>query len=347
MKELLAPDDTRDALRKYGGLLLGLGVLMLLIRKDDDYSEWVQFLLYGAMAVYLYGSVFTTDATGGPRPWQAVHSVFGLLFVPLALATFIDAVDGDSGSALNILWIFGVTAALAFYAGVVKGIRFHLLAGSIATIVAWSALWQELLGDDGLLGKLGTYRGLLGILSILLLAGAVYLWRRDDDVRVSATGTDDGGDQGLWKASELITGAGIAAVIATGVLGFIPAAQSAVASIFGVADTPDVRTSNVWDVLLLLVSLGLVGLGATIGTRGPVYIGAIGLTLFLFIVGGDLNEGADADPSNLGLWPILLLVVGGLLIALSAVKEASLGDQPKQQLNRLRGSSGSTTRKRK
>jgi hypothetical protein len=337
MKELLAPDDTRDALRKYGGLLLGLGVLMLIIRKEDDLSDWIQFLLYGVMAAYLYGAVFTTDATGGPRPWQAVHSVFGLLFVPLALAQFIEAVDGDSGSALNVLWIFGVTAALAFYAGVVKGIRFHLLAGSIATIIAWSALWQELLGDEGLLGHLGTYRGLLGILSILFLVGAVYLWRRDDDVRVGATGTDDGGDQGLWKASELITGAGIAAVVATGVLGFIPAAQSAVASVFGGAEGVDVKTSNLWDVLLLLISLGLVGLGATIGVRGPVYVGAIGLVLFLFIVGGDLNEGADADPTNLGLWPIILLVAGGLFIALSAVKEASLGDQPKQTVGRLRG----------
>ncbi len=31
MRELLAPDDTRDALRKQGGLLLALGVLMLVL----------------------------------------------------------------------------------------------------------------------------------------------------------------------------------------------------------------------------------------------------------------------------------------------------------------------------
>ena len=335
MRELLAPDDTRDALRKYGGLLLGLGVLMLVIRRSEPEPSFLDFVLYAAMAVYLYGAVFTTDATGGARPWQAVHSVFGLLFVPLALSELIDLVgdEGDSGNALNVFWIFGVTAALAFYAGVVKGIRFHILAGGIATIIAWSALWDKLLGDEGIAGHFGTYRGLLGILAILLLIGAVYVWRRDNDVRVGGTGTDDGGDQGLWKASELITASGISAVIACS-LGISSITQAF--GPLGLFEFTVVETAKHWDILLLLVSLGLVGLGSTIGTRGPVYVGAIGLLLFLLIVGLDLDDDSP-EPNELGLWPIILLVVGGLLIALSAVKEASLGDQPKQNLNRLRG----------
>jgi len=337
MKDLLAPDDTRDALRKYGGLLLGLGALMLLIRKGDDWSDFVVFLVLAAPAVYLYGEgVFTDKLTGGVRPWQAVFAVFGLIFVPLALMQFIEVVDG-SMSSLNTLWIFGVTAALAFYAGAVKGVRFLLLAGSIATIISWSALWNELLGDDGLAGHLGTYRGLLGILSIILLAGALYLWRQGGDARVTNTAVDDGGDQSLWKASELITGAGISAVIACGLLGFIPALQGLAASFFGGGEEAVVSTAQLWDVLLLLVSLGLVGLGTTIGTRGPAYVGAAGLILFLFIVGLDFNEGDNADQTNLGIWPILLLVGGAVAIGLSSLKEASLGDQPKKAAQSLRG----------
>jgi len=332
MRDLLAPDDTRDALRKHGGLLLGIGLLMLLIRKGDDYSDFVQFLLYAAPAVYLYGAVFTTDITNGPRPWQAVHSVFGLIFVPLALYSFIDLIDG-SPSSLNTFWIFGVTAGLAFYAGVVKGIRFHLLAGAIATIISWSALWNELLGDEGIAGHFGTYRGLLGILAILFLVGALYLWRQDGDARVTGTGTDDGGDQGLWRASELVTGAGISAVIACS-LGISSAASSF--GPLGFAQFTVVETAQTWDILLLVISLGLIGMGSTIGTRGPVYVGSIGLFLFLLIVGLDLNEGDNADPNNMGLWPIVLLVLGGLFIALSGAKEASLGDQPKQTVDRLR-----------
>ena len=333
MRELLAPDDTRDALRKQGGLLLALGVLMLVLRKDDDLSDFVTFLLYGAMAAYLYGAVFTTRHTDGARPWTAVHSVLGLLFVPLALGEFVALLDGDAGSDLNTFWIFGVTAALAFYAGVVKGIRFHLLAGSIAAIVSWSGLWDKLLGDEGIAGHFGTYRGLLGILSIILLAGALRLWRQGDETRVTGTVTDDGGDEGVWKASELFTGAGIAAVLACG-LGISNLAVAAFAGPFG-GEISIVRTALVWDVLLLLISLGLIGVGSLIGTRGPVYIGAIGLFLFLFIVGFDLNEDSP-QPGNLGVWPILLLIGGGLLIGLSAVKEASLGDRPRQFLAGLR-----------
>lgn len=333
MRDLLAPDYTRDSLRKHGGLLLGLGVLMLLLRKGEDWSDFVIFVLLAAMAVYLYGAVFTTDATGGPRPWQAVHSVFGLIFVPLALFQFIEVVDG-SASSLNTFWIFGVTAALAFYGGAMKGIRFLLLAGAIALIVSWSALWDKALGDEGIAGHFGTYRGLLGILSIILLAGAIYLWRENRDVRVSGTGVDDGGDGGLWKGSELLTGAGIAAVFACS-LGISSVTQAF--GPIGLFEFTVVETSHTWDILLLVISLGLVGLGSTIGTRGPVYVGAIGLLLFLFIVGYDLNEGDEADPSNLGLWPIILLVGGALAILLSGVKEASLGDQPSRFRDTLRG----------
>ncbi|MGH2923624.1 MAG: hypothetical protein ACRDKH_06305 [Solirubrobacterales bacterium] len=336
MRDLLAPDYTRDSLRKHGGLLLGLGVLMIFLRKGEDWSDFVIFALLAAMAVYLYASVFTTDATEGARPWQAVHSVFGLIFVPLALAQFVDMIgdEGDSGNALNVLWIFGLTAALGFYAGAVKGIRVHLLLASIATIVAWSALWQELLGDEGIAGHFGTYRGLLGIVAIILLGVGLYLWRRNDEAHVRDTGVEAAGDQGLWKASELLTGAGIAAVLACS-LGISSIVQTL--GPLGFFEFTFVETAAHWDVLLLLVSLGLVGLGSTIGTRGPVYVGAIGLLLFLFIVGFDLDEGEEADPTKLGLWPIVLVVLGGLAVLLSTVKDASLGDQPRRFLDQLRG----------
>ena len=48
MNELFRPDDTRDALRKIGALLFGIGVLMLLLRKATiagDYSRGVILLI--------------------------------------------------------------------------------------------------------------------------------------------------------------------------------------------------------------------------------------------------------------------------------------------------------------
>ena len=171
------------------------------------------FLVLAIPAAYLYGAIFTRPQTGELRVWQVVHGTFGLIFVPLALFQLIDVLGG-SASPLNTFWIFGVTAALGFYAGAVAGVRVQLLLGSIALIISWSALWDEILAD-GIGAHYGIYRGLLGLLSIGLLAGALSVWRNNPGGdQVAASATRPAGDLGLWKASELLTGAGIAAVLA-------------------------------------------------------------------------------------------------------------------------------------
>ena len=336
MSDLIRPDDTRDTLRNLGGLLVGMAALMIFIRKGEAWGDFAVFLLLAVPAALLYGGgVFTIRETGGPRPWQAVFSVFGLVFVPLALLAFVDMVGGDPTTDLNTFWIFAVTTALAGYAGLVAGIRFHLLAGSIALIVSWSALWDKILGEEGIVGNIGVYRGVLGILAIGLLAGAIYLWREDpgENAHVSSA-TDPGGDQGLWKGSELFTGAGIAAVLACSLgIGSLASLGDTLSPIAFSAP----ETSLLWDTLLLVISLGLIGVGATIGVRGPVYVGGIGLFLFLLLAGLDL-DGDPPDPTNFGVWPIVLLVLGGLGLALSSVNEASQGRKPKELVDKIKGS---------
>lgn len=338
MTDLFKPDDTRDALRKLGGLLLGLGALMIYIRKgpfltvnDNQWAAFPIFLVLAIPAAYLYGSILTRPRTGGLRAWQVVHSVFGVLLVPLALLQFVDLIGGNPNAALNLFWVFLVTAGLAFYAGGVVGVRVQILLGSIALIIAWTALWDELL-SGGISAHWGVYRGLLGLIAIGLLAGGLYLWRTNpggDDVAATATGPS--GDLGLWKASELLTGAGIAAVIG-GALGI-----TALGNLNPLGTgTPPIETTNGWDILLLVVSLGLVALGSQIGVRGPVYVGAIGLVLFLVIAGLDLNS-TPPHPFNLGVWPWVLIGLGLIGLGLSFTKEASLGDQPRRLAENLRG----------
>jgi hypothetical protein len=338
LNESLRPDDTRDALREIGGMLIGLAALMIYIRKgpflSTNTNQWAafpMFLVVTVPAVYLYGSILTRPQTGELRPWQAVQNVFGLLLVPLVLRQFVDVIGGSPGAELNVFWTFAVTAGLAFYAGARAGVRVQFLLGSIAVIVSWTALWDKLL-SDGIGAHWGIYRGLLGILSIALLAAALYVWRTNpggDDIGASATAPS--GDLGLWKASELVTGAGIAAVIACS-LGIT--ALGNLNPLGG--STPPIQTSAFWDVLLLLVSLGLVVIGSQIGTRGPVYIGAIGLALFLIIAGLDLNEGLNANPFKFGGWPWVLLIGGLIAIGLSLTREASLGAQPRRFVETLR-----------
>jgi hypothetical protein len=337
MNDFLTPDDTRDALRKIGGLLIGLAAAMIYIRKGPlltvNPSQWAtfpMFLVVAIPAVYLYGSILTRPQTGELRTWQAVHSVFGLLFVPFALAQFVDLIGGNPNAPLNVFWIFAVTGALAFYAGARAGVRVQFLLGSIAVIISWTALWDKIL-SGGIGAHWGIYRGLLGILAIGLLAGALYVWRNNpggDDVGASATAPS--GDLGLWKASELVTGAGIAAVIACA-LGITALGNLNPLS----GSTPPIQTSNFWDIMLLLVSLGLVVIGSQIGTRGPVYVGGIGLLLFLVIAGFDLDS-AQPNPFKFGGWPWVLLILGLIGIGLSFTREASLGAQPRRFLENLR-----------
>ena len=74
------PDDTMDALRKIGGILLALAALMIYIRKGSfiplNPSQWASFpmfLVLAIPAVYLYGAILARPQTGQLRqehpPW--------------------------------------------------------------------------------------------------------------------------------------------------------------------------------------------------------------------------------------------------------------------------------------
>jgi hypothetical protein len=330
MREMLRPDDTRDALRALGALLLGVGVLVLSVRKDgptdfvenNGWGDFALFLLYLIPAALLYGgAVLSRNDTGELRPWQAIGSVFGLVFVAVTLSQFVDLVGGNAGAPLNTAWIALATAGAAFYAGIVIGVRFQFLAGGLALLVAWLAIWDEVI-ENGVFDDLGTLRGLLGVFAILMLAAGLYLWRSRPD--------------GVWKASELLTVAGIAAVAGTAVVSVTGYIVGQIVGAFspgaeGIGGEPTVF----WDIITLVVALGLILLGTLIGTRGPVYVGAIGLLLFAVLVGQDLDA---AEPHNdLVGWPLVLLILGALAIVLSFFGGASLGDRPRRLVETLRG----------
>ena len=332
MNQLLKPDDSRDALRAIGALLFGIGILVVSVRKDDpsgfvENNGWAAFplfLLYLVPAVLLfYGAVSTARETGELRPWQAISSVFGLLFVALTLSQFVDLIGGDSSASLNVAWIAVAVAAFSFYAGLQLEVRFHFLVGGLALLVAWLAVWNKLL-SDGVFNDFGTLRGLLGAFAVVALVIGLYLWRTQPE--------------GLWKASELLTVAGIAAVLGTAVISVTRAFAVQVVSALAPGQVAGgAGTTFIWDVITLFVVVGLILLGTLIGARGPVYVGAIGLLLFVLIVGQDLDAGLGDQENGIFGWPIFLLLLGLAAIGLSFTREASLGDQPSRFVRNLRG----------
>jgi hypothetical protein len=302
LQRLFAPDEAKDAMRKLGGLLLGLGLFMTFIRKGSSelgstWGDWGLLVTLLIAFAFLYGvGMLGALSTGRLRSWEAVYLVFGILVAPWVLLQFVEAVGGSPGASLNIFWIFAATAGLAVAAALVAGLRYGLLLASLAVIVSWSALWDKIL-SSGIGEHFGTYRGLLIILAGLLLAAA-YAVRRLD------------GREGEVRSSEVVTGAAASAVLA-GSLSFprVFALENPFVSVSGP------QSSLLWEIVLLAAALLAVAYGSRFAARGPAYVGGIGLGVFLLLAGMDAN---DATPEgDIAGWPLILVIVGVAVFAIS------------------------------
>jgi len=316
LSRLFAPDDARDALRNLGGLLVGVGLFTTFFRKSDPalgdtWGNWGLFAVLAIAFVFLYGiGMLARRITAVSRAWQAVYIVFGILLAPLVLFQFVDAVNGTPGASLNVFWIFLATLGLATAAALFGGVRFGLLLASLAAIVSWSALWNKIL-SNGLASHYGIYRGLLLILAALLVASAYALWQADRGGRLRAIrGVQGEPELARSRASEIVTGAAVAAVIA-GSLSLTRAFEAPFIS------PPSAGSSLLWEIVLLIVSLLALGYGGSFGTRGTAYVGGFGLLFFAIIAGADVNDSTPAG-SIVG-WPLVLVILGCAAFAASLV----------------------------
>lgn len=333
LSRLFAPDEGRDGLRTLAGLLLGLGFFMAFARKSGGlgggWSDWALFITLLIITVFLYGlGLVGRLITPTARPWQSVYVVFGILLLPFMLFQFIQAVGGDATADLNVFWVLLVTAAAAAFAALVADVRYSLLLASISVIIGLSALWDKIL-SNGLFTHYGIYRGLLVIYGLLLLAGAFAVYRFDPLARLRPGGTGASEPDRWLRAQDVVTGAAIAAV-AAGAITFT--AFFAQASVFAVRVA---SPSLLWDIELLVASLLAVIWGSRVGVRGPTYVGAIGLLIFLIDVGSEV--GVDVPDSTIVGWPLILALVGAGLFVISLIASVETPDAEA----RLRGT-GST-----
>src|SRR4051812_2594062 len=290
----LAAPDRRHWLRVAGGMMFGAGALVLLIRKDADWSDWAKVFGFLIPALILFAVAFVGRARGEAYTgWQVGFLVFGTLLLLGAFIQLVSAIDDDPDPALNILWTFAAAAAVAVFTSLAMRAPFQMLLGALLAGVAWIALWVKILTDP----SVDTLRWLLIVLAVIYLVAAVALAR----VRRP-------------HASDLITAAGIAAVIAAA-LSFAGAAgtfSDTVGSSLGDVGKP----SQGWNVFLLVVSLALIAYESRAPTRGPGYVGAIGLIAFIALTGVDLVNRINGDESG-GVvgWPLILLIGGAAAIA--------------------------------
>lgn len=303
LRNLQAKDDSRtEALRGLGGLLLGIGGLVLLVRKSsfpaDAWEDFPLLVVWLIPALILYGGGIAAARAAVPRLWHSVWVVFGILFLYGTLLQFIALLDGDPASSLNTLWTLCVVAAAGVAAALFAQVRFGWLVAGVALAIAWLALWDEILAN-GIGGDAGTFRGLCMIAALLLV--------------VLAWAIETRGREGS-EAAELVTAAGLIFVVGAGLIG-LSDLSSLVVSPDVTPTSGGVEPSLFWDLVLLGGSILLIAAGGLTRVRGPIYAGAAGIVTFVLLVGVDLDDETPAG-ETIG-WPLVLLVAAALAIAAS------------------------------
>jgi hypothetical protein len=238
---------------------------------------------------------------GDAEPWRSVLIVLAVILNAIWLTSFFQWV-GAHGPLVTTA-VFVLTAVSAGYAAWRSNVRYAALLAALSLLIAWLALWDKVLTHPS--GN--TNRWLLLIVGVVLVAAAVGLARR-----------------GRRESSEVVTVAGIAGVAAASLgvfLGAISAALSRVSAGGGLTPSLgafNVRQHFIWDLVLLLIALALISYGSRARVRGPGYVGALGLLIFLVSVGDQLNarlSGGTPSGSVVG-WPLALLLIGAAALGL-------------------------------
>jgi hypothetical protein len=295
-----------------GGLLLATGAVALDIRKATTWGVGGRMLTVLIPAVVLY--VLALDVPGarkhGPRgdaaPWQSVLAVVAVILNSIWLTLFFHWV-GARGSLVTVA-AFVLTAASAGYAARRASVRFAALLAALDLVVAWLAGWNKILGHPS--GN--TNRWLLIAVGVVLAAAAVGLARR-----------------GRRESSELVTAAGVAGVVASSIGVFLSLVGFSLSRVLREAGLRasfgglDVRQHFIWDLVLLLIALGLISYGSRARVRGPGYVGGAGLAIFLFSVGYQISARlSGGSPSeSLAGWPLALLLIGAGALVLGFFAE--------------------------
>src|SRR5918992_1501842 len=286
MAQALQPDARGDWLRMLGGVLFVLGAAVLFARKTDDWAAFPLLIVVAVPSVVVFGlGAMAALATGEVARWHAVLMVAGVLLSVLAFAQLWDLVGVNTDTSGFGFLIFVCVAGLAGFASFGVGAAYQALLAALAGIAVWLFFFDMILDEPGVTA----FRWLLLVLCLFYVAIAFALRGREAP-----------------QAPEFVTAAGIAGV-SVGLIGVIAGAGGALGSLFfGGAPAGGEGQSFIWDLWLLLISLGLVAYGALVHARGPAYVGFLGLLAFAILQGAEVNallEGHEPDRSFVG-WPL-------------------------------------------
>jgi len=276
--ERLTPNPERGDVIAAGAVVITTFALLFDIRFADSWSAGPRLLVVGALA-FLIGTLAVLAPLDGatPRPYQSILYVTDFVLTALMLGELADVLgaEGQLSSSGTIVWVGLLLIALAAFYATSRRSPIMTLLGAATAVVVVNEFFRWVADPS-----LQAHRWLLLLCAIVIALAAVAL--RDLHRRHAVSLID-------------VAGLSVAAIGVTlgGALFFSDGGPNGPAG---------------WELVLLVTGFGLIAYGAVDRERVPGFIGVAVLALFVVLAG----LGSEA---SLLWWPILLLLLGGALLA--------------------------------
>jgi hypothetical protein len=284
---LLRPLPFRGDLIAAGCVPFALGIALVAARMQDSWGSGVRLVVVAAAAALLLLLAWRAPVeTNTPRMYVSVLFVAAFPLLLIALFELGEVFGVDDLTAGSATWIFAlVTVKYAYIARARNSPICTLLAAVTATITLL-AFWGWAFTPHGTTAE----KWLLLAAIVVLALGAV---RLREHQREHAVG--------------LVDAAGLAAV-AFGALLLVGVAVSEIVGVYNGQETSGTsdHAGWGWTLILLAVGFGLAGYAAVERARGPAWLAAIVFVEFVVLT---------ADHGSLLWWPLLLVALGGGVIA--------------------------------
>jgi hypothetical protein len=285
--------------------------VVLDVRFTGVWAAGVRFVVVGALAAFVATmAVLAPMEDESPRAYQSVLYVASFVLTLLALGDLADALGGASGfrSSGTVVWVGLLVAAGCAWFAARRNAAVMTLLGALTGVAVANAFVDWVFSPHGVT----TFRWILLLCALALTLGAVYLrdLRRRHAVSLVDVAALSVITLGLTVAVELVIGEVMRRTL--GVFG----------RLFGAGEGPTGGPFG-WELVLLVFGFGLIAYGSVDRERVPGFLGVLTIALFVAIAGP--RYGGTA--SLIG-WPIVLLLLAGVLLAIGLRPREPLPPEP-------------------
>jgi len=303
---VIRPHPHRGDLIAAGAVPFAVGVALVNVRMDGVWGNGV-FLVLSALGCALLGAMGWLAPLEGERPrsYQSTLLLLGLALLLIALLRLAQVlgVGAPLGSAGTVVWVFVLLAAAAIACARGRRAAICALVAAVAGTVSLLALVEWVFEPHGVT----TFRWVLLAIALGFVFGSLRL--RDRHRRESVY---------------LVDAAGLAVIaIALTALAARPAAFSYVPAGDVAPSSPAGELGTWWEIVLLGAAFGLAAYSGVDRERGPGFLAALALVIFVVLAG----RAAPAGASLVG-WPLLLLLLGGIAVVAGLRPRRELPPEP-------------------